>query len=115
MENPLAEPAILVLTQMPDRESAQALARALVEARLAACVSVGAPVESLYHWRGRIETAQEVPVAIKTAAGRCPELVAAIRSRHPYELPEIVAVPITDGLAPYLDWIAAETQPDRRG
>ena len=66
----LAGAAILVLTQMPDRASAQALARALVEARLAACVSVGAPVESLYHWRGQIETAQEVPVAIKTRAER---------------------------------------------
>ncbi|MEP7180950.1 MAG: divalent-cation tolerance protein CutA [Betaproteobacteria bacterium] len=110
----MADPAILVLTQMPDRESAQALARALVEARLAACVSVGAPVESLYHWRGRIETAQEVPVAIKTVAARYPELEAAIRSRHPYELPEIVAVPYTDGFAPYLDWIAAETQPEPR-
>jgi len=107
----LAEPAILVLTQMPDRDSAQALARSLVEARLAACVSVGAPVESLYHWRGRIETAQEVPVAIKTVAARYAALEAAIRARHPYELPEIVAVPYTDGLAPYLDWIAAETRP----
>jgi periplasmic divalent cation tolerance protein len=110
MKNPLAEPAILVLTQMPDRDSARALARVLVEARLAACVSVGAPVESLYHWRGRIETAQEVPVAIKTSAARYAELEAAIRARHPYELPEIVAVPFTDGLAPYFDWIAAETR-----
>ena len=64
----MAGAAILVLTQMPDRASAQALARALVEARLAACVSVGAPVESLYHWRGEIETAQEVPVVGQDAA-----------------------------------------------
>src|SRR5512140_1479997 len=87
MGNLVAEPAILVLTQMPDRDSAHALARILVETRLAACVSVGAPVESLYHWRGRIETAQEVPVAIKTVAARYPALEAAIRARHPYELP----------------------------
>ena len=101
--------AILVLTQLPDRASAQALARALVEARLAACVSVGAPVESLYHWRGEIETAQEVPVVVKTAARRYAAVEAEIRARHPYELPEILAVPATDGFEPYLAWIVAET------
>ena len=101
--------AIIVLTQMPDRASALALARSLVEARLAACVSVGGPVESLYHWRGKIETAQEVPVGVKTSRGRYAEVEAAIRARHPYELPEIVAVPLSDGLAPYLQWIADET------
>ena len=77
--------------------------------RLAACVNVGAPVESMYHWRGQIETAQEVPVAIKTRAALYPRVEAAIVAAHPYELPEIVAVPIIDGLARYLDWIAAET------
>jgi periplasmic divalent cation tolerance protein len=105
----LADAAILVLTQMPDRTSAQALARVLVEQRLAACVSVGASAESLYHWRGKIETAQEVPVAIKTRAGRYSAVEAAILARHPYELPEILAVPIIDGLARYFNWIAAET------
>ena len=105
----MAGAAILILTQMPDRASAQSLARALVEARLAACVSIGAPVESLYHWRGQIETAQEVPVAVKTRAERYGEVEAAIRARHPYELPEILAVPVVHGLAPYLDWIASET------
>ena len=105
----MADAAILVLTQMPDRTSAQALARALVEGRLAACVSVGASAESLYHWRGQIETAQEVPVAIKTRSGRYAAVEAAILARHPYELPEILAVPIIDGLARYITWIAAET------
>ena len=94
---------------MPDRASAQALARALVEERLAACVSVGAPTDSLYHWRGEIETAQEVPVAIKTRSGRYAAVEAAIRARHPYELPEILAVPVVHGLEPYLRWIDAET------
>jgi periplasmic divalent cation tolerance protein len=105
----LAGAAILVLTQMPDRASAQSLARILVESRLAACVSIGMPVESLYHWRGEIETAQEIPVAVKTGAERYAEVEALIRERHPYELPEILAVPVIHGLAPYLDWIAAET------
>ncbi len=104
--------AILVLTQLPDRASAQALARSLVESRLAACVNVGAPGDSLYHWRGEIETAQEVTVTIKTATDRYAELEAAIRARHPYELPEIIVVPIVDGLTAYLDWIADETRSD---
>ena len=105
----MAGAAIIVLTQMPDRASALALARSLVEARLAACASVGGPVESLYHWRGKIETAEEIPVAVKTCSGRYAEIEAAIRSRHPYELPAIIAVSLTDGLAPYLEWLADET------
>lgn len=103
--------AILVLTSLPDLPSARRLARDLVEARLAACVQIGAPVESLYHWRGRLETANEVPLAIKTSAAAWPRLEAAIRAGHPYELPEIVAVPLTDGSADYLAWIDAETRP----
>ena len=101
--------AILVLTHLPDRDAALGLARALVTGRLAACVNVGAPVESMYHWRGQIETAQEVPVTIKTRAALYPRVEAAIRASHPYELPEIVAVPFSHGLRPYLDWLAAET------
>lgn len=102
--------AILVMTTMPDRASADALARALVEGRLAACVNVGASVDSMYHWQGQIETASEVPVLIKTRRDRYQELEAAIQARHPYELPEIVAVPISHGLSPYLQWITAETR-----
>jgi len=106
----LTEAAIVVLTNLPDRASAGKLARALVEGRLAACVNVGATVESIYHWRGKIETAAEVPLAIKTRAVLFSEVEAAIRRFHPYELPEIVAVPITHGSTAYLDWIAAETR-----
>jgi periplasmic divalent cation tolerance protein len=107
----LADEAILVLTQMPDHAAAHALALALLGRRLAACVSIGAPVESLYHWRGKIETGREVPVAIKTQKARYADVEAAVRASHPYELPEIIAVPIVDGLERYLDWIAAETAP----
>jgi len=99
----------LILTTLPERAGAEALARDLLAARLAACIQIGAAVESLYHWRGEIETASETPVAIKTRAALYPRVEAAIRQRHPYELPEIVAVPITDGLPGYVDWIAAET------
>ena len=96
----MAGAAMIVLTQMPDRASALALARSLVEARLAACVSVGAPVESLYHWRGKIETAQEIPVAVKTHPARYAEVEAAIRARHPYELPVLADAPFGPWLRP---------------
>lgn len=99
-----------MLTNLPDRASAGKLARDLIEGRLAACVNVGAAVESIYHWRGEIETATEVPLAIKTRAVLFSKVEAAIRRFHPYELPEIVAVPITHGSPAYLDWIAAETR-----
>jgi periplasmic divalent cation tolerance protein len=100
---------ILVLTQLPDRASADALAVALIGGRLAACVSIGAPVDSLYHWRGQTETATEIPVVVKTEAARYSQVEAAIRALHPYELPEILAVPVCNGFRPYLDWIARET------
>src|SRR3954471_14410177 len=111
MEHSLPRTAILVLTQLPDRASAQVLAKALIESRLAACVSIGALSDSLYHWRGETEMGQEVQVTIKTCDDLYPTVEAAIRARHPYELPEIIAVPIVHGSAPYLDWIIAETKP----
>ncbi len=107
----MAPAAILVLTSLPDAGAARELARALLASRLAACIHIGSAVESLYHWQGRLETSTEVPLAIKTRADLFAALTAAIRERHPYELPEIVSVPITDGLPRYLDWIAAETRP----
>jgi len=105
----LPDAAILVLTSLPDREAAQKLAHALVTGRLAACVNIGTPVESMYHWQGQIETAHEVPLAIKTRAVLYPKVEALIGELHPYELPEIIAVSIAHGSAPYLDWIGAET------
>jgi periplasmic divalent cation tolerance protein len=107
----LPRTTILVLTNLPDRESADLMARVLIETRLAACVSIGAVHDSLYHWRGETEMAREVPMSIKTCADLYPAVEAAIRARHPYELPEIVAVPFVHGLSQYLDWIAAETRP----
>ena len=95
-------PHVLVLTTLPDRGAADALGRSLVESRLAACVSVGAPVQSIYHWRGSIETSSEVPLSIKTRADLFDAVAAAIRAAHPYELPEILAVPVCDGTTDYL-------------
>lgn len=101
--------ALIVLTNLPDRRSAGELAERLVHERLAACVNILAPCTSVYHWQGAIETTSEVPLLIKTTTARYAALEAAIVAHHPYELPEIVAVPVLQGLGPYLDWVAAET------
>jgi periplasmic divalent cation tolerance protein len=101
--------ALLVVTNLPDRDAALKLAQALIEKRLAACVNVLAGCTSVYRWEGKLEQAQEVPVLIKTRAGRYAEVEAAIRSLHPYELPEIIAVPVVRGLADYLGWVTEET------
>lgn len=100
---------LVVLTNLPDRAAAMRLAQALVERRLAACVNVLGEATSVYRWRGKVETAGEVPVLIKTRSGLYPEVEAAISEVHPYELPEIIAVPAVLGLPAYFDWVAAET------
>jgi periplasmic divalent cation tolerance protein len=100
---------IIVLTNMPDRDAALKLARELVAKRLVACVNVLAACTSVYRWKGEVEEAREVPVLIKTRAGRYDEVEAAIRRLHPYELPEIVAVPVTRGFEEYLEWVNGET------
>jgi periplasmic divalent cation tolerance protein len=99
----------VVLTNLPDRDAALALARALVERRLAACVNVLAGCTSVYRWKGAIESADEVPVLIKTRLSLYPQVEQAIRELHPYELPEIVVLPLHGGLQGYLDWVATET------
>ena len=101
---------IAVLTNLPDSESAFNLARELVHLRLAACANVLGPATSFYRWEGRDEQATEYPVLIKTTRERYPALEQALRAGHPYELPEIIAVPIERGLPAYLDWVAAETR-----
>ncbi|MFO1206096.1 MAG: divalent-cation tolerance protein CutA [Burkholderiales bacterium] len=102
---------LLIFTNLPDRESALALAQALVDARVAACVNVLGGCTSIYRWQGAIETAAEVPVLIKTRAALYAAVEQAIRARHPYDVPEIVAVPLSHGLPAYLEWVAAETLP----
>jgi periplasmic divalent cation tolerance protein len=100
---------LLVLTTLPDSSIAESIGRRLIDDGCAACVSVGAPILSLYHWRGKTETATEIPLTIKTTTLRYDAVEALLRTLHPYELPEIIAVPITAGLAPYLNWIALES------
>jgi len=101
---------LLVLTNLPERAAAERLAGLLVEKRLAACVSILAPCRSVYRWQGAVRHDEEHPMLIKTTAERYPALEQALRAGHPYELPEIIAVPIERGLPAYLQWVAAETK-----
>ncbi|TAN50044.1 MAG: divalent-cation tolerance protein CutA [Betaproteobacteria bacterium] len=103
--------ALLVLTNLPDRAAAEKLAQALVAERLAACVNILGPCRSVYRWQGAVHQDEEHLMLIKSTADRYATLEAAIRAAHPYELPEIVAVPIERGLPAYLEWMAAETAP----
>jgi periplasmic divalent cation tolerance protein len=102
---------LLVLTNLPDRASAERLAELIVERRLAACVNILAPCRSVYRWKGAVQRDEEHPMLIKTTAERYGALEQALREAHPYELPEIIAVPIGGGLPAYLDWVTAETSP----
>ncbi|MGA8005471.1 MAG: divalent-cation tolerance protein CutA [Burkholderiales bacterium] len=103
--------ALLVLTNLPDLAAAEALATQLVERRVAACVNILSPCRSVYRWRGDVQHDEEYPLLIKTTLESYPALEQAIRAGHPYELPEIVAVPIERGLPEYLRWLAEETTP----
>lgn len=86
------------------------LAQTLVERHLAACINILAGCTSVYHWQGQLETSSEIPLLIKTTSGRFAELQETILALHPYELPEIIAVPLTQGLPQYLQWLQTETQ-----
>jgi len=101
---------LLVITNLPDRAGAERLARILIERRLAACVNVLASCRSVYHWKGAVETAEEVPLFIKTTAAQYAALERTIVEEHPYELPEVIAVPLDRGLPAYLEWVAGETR-----
>jgi len=100
---------LLVLTNCPDEEVANTIALAIVEARQAACVNILPRVQSIYRWQGRVESATEIPLLIKSTAASYPALQETIRTLHPYEIPEIIALPIGCGLPAYLNWVAEET------
>jgi periplasmic divalent cation tolerance protein len=102
---------LLVLCTCPDLDTAQRLAEGLVDRQLAACVNIIPGLTSVYRWQGQRESAAELLLLIKTRRERYAELQAAITSLHPYELPEVIAVPIERGLPGYLGWIDANTSP----
>jgi len=103
--------SLLVLTNLPDRAAAERIADSLIGEKLAACVNILAPCRSVYRWKGEVQHDEEHPLLIKTTAERYPALEQALRAAHPYELPEIIAVPIERGLPAYLAWVAGETKP----
>jgi periplasmic divalent cation tolerance protein len=105
----MSEPFI-VWCSAPDRQTAERLARGMLEARLAACVTLGAPVRSFYRWRNALEEADEIPLVIKTRAELFDALEAWVRAHHPYEVPEILGAPAVRGSADYVEWITQETR-----
>lgn len=107
----MSETHLIVLCTVPDTATADRIAAALVEERLAACVNALAGVSSTYRWEGKVQRGTEVLLVIKTAADRFTALATRIRSLHPYSVPEIVALPLAAGSHPYLDWITECTRP----
>lgn len=97
--------AVIVLCTFPNEQDALRIGSALIEARLAACVNVLPAVRSIYRWKGEIEQADETLLFIKTTQQRFPALRDRIKEMHSYDTPEIIAVPIVDGLSDYLGWI----------
>jgi periplasmic divalent cation tolerance protein len=102
--------AILVITNLPDEAAAQALAERIITERAATCINQLAACRSTYRWQGKIETAHEVPLLIKTTTSAYSRLEKLILDAHPYELPEIIAIPISGGLPAYLNWVSKESE-----
>ncbi|WP_338591661.1 divalent-cation tolerance protein CutA [Shewanella khirikhana] len=104
------EDYILIMTSCPSREVGLEIANHLVTGKLAACVQLGSPITSVYPWQGKVCEDKEYPLFIKTKQALYAEVEAQILTQHPYELPEIIALPITQGLPGYLNWIKDNTQ-----
>jgi periplasmic divalent cation tolerance protein len=104
-----AQEVIMVITNLPDRATAERIADSLVTDGVAACVNVLAECSSIYRWQGKIEHAVEIPLLIKTTRAAYPQLESTLRKLHPYEVPEIIALPVSAGLPDYLNWVAQET------
>lgn len=98
---------IIVLVTCPTRTTAQGLARLVVQQRVAACVNVVPGIESVFRWEGKIDRAKEVLLIIKTTKSRFVSLMKTVKQHHPYEVPEMIALPIQAGFQPYLDWVTA--------
>lgn len=109
MSASLLNQPLLVLANVPDQTLAERLSNTLVEQGLAACVNILSPVQSVYRWQGKIQRDTEVPLLIKTTQSRYQELEQAIVEAHPYDVPEIIALPIAAGLPAYLAWMQDET------
>ncbi len=98
------------MTHLPNRDSAERLAEHLIEKRLVACVNIMPACTSIYHWRGKIESAAEIPMQMKSTRAQYAAIEMTIRQLHPYELPEITYVHLDGGESAYIQWIQQETQ-----
>jgi len=105
---------ILVITNMSNKTTALKLAEKLISKKLAACVNVQGKCTSIYRWQDKIETTSELPIFIKTLVQHYSEVEKTIKAMHSDELPEIIAVPISNGLPAYLQWISDETLPSNK-
>jgi periplasmic divalent cation tolerance protein len=103
-------PVVVVFSTFPTPEKAAEVARLLVGEQLAACVNLVGPVRSIYRWKGELSDDQETLALIKTTTDRFDVLKARLIALHPYELPEVIMLPVDDGHAPYLAWIAEQTR-----
>lgn len=101
----MAEEALLVLSTWPDAETARAASRTLVEEKLAACANIVPAIESIYRWEEKVETSSEMLVLMKTTIGRYQALESRIKELHSYDVPEVLAFRIHDGLPAYLRWV----------
>jgi periplasmic divalent cation tolerance protein len=97
---------VLVLTTVPAGDQGEAIARALVDERLAACVNVHGPMTSFYRWQGAVVRDAERQLVIKTTSARVPGVLARLRELHTYELPELVVMPVAEGSTAYIDWVS---------
>jgi periplasmic divalent cation tolerance protein len=102
---------VVALVTAPSMEVAERLADHVVGERLAACVALHPGVRSIYRWQGVVERAEEVQLLIKTTRDRVDALQTRLLAVHPYQVPELLVLPVTDGLPAYLDWVVAETRP----
>ena len=100
---------LLVMTSLPDEDAAKELAKRLIDAHLAACVQIQSGVQSIYRWEGRVCEEQEAVLVAKTTAEQWPAISAFIKQNHPYDVPEIIAQPITHSHTDYARWVIAET------
>ncbi|KAF7600576.1 MAG: divalent-cation tolerance protein CutA [Candidatus Dactylopiibacterium carminicum] len=105
----MPDTVLLILCNAPDAVTAERIAQTLLERQLAACVNLLAPCRSIYRWQGNIETSDEHPMLIKSTQNNYLALEAMIRELHPYDVPEIIALPVSTGLPAYLDWVRNES------
>jgi periplasmic divalent cation tolerance protein len=110
MNSPEPEVRVAFITA-PDAETGARIARALVEERLVACVNLVSGIRSIYRWEGAVQEDAEVLLIVKTRADRAGDLVVRVAELHPYELPEVVLLPVVGGNPPYLDWVREEAAP----